>query len=145
MGRIRPLLDKLPNAGFEAAEEAERYLRGLVRRGPEIAKPELERYLLGSHPNRYDTVCWVFWMEQVPWDTAVLGPLLNEKRSIARRYPFGPGNEHPDLLMRVCDEAAETLSKNHPELKFDLSGTRADLDKQIAVMREQLKKINQKK
>ena len=40
--------------------------------------------------------------------------------------------------IRVCDEAAVTLSDNHLELKFTQAGEHADLDKQIAVIREQL-------
>jgi hypothetical protein len=46
-----------------------------------------------------------------------------------------PENRVP---IRVCDGAAETLSRNHPDLKFRMIGTEQELDQQIQVIREQL-------
>ena len=45
------------------------------------------------------------------------------------------GKNEPRRPIRVRDEAAVTLSKNHPELKFTMVGEHADLDKQIAAIR----------
>jgi hypothetical protein len=42
------------------------------------------------------------------------------------------------MPIRVCDEAAVTLSQSHPELTFTKAGEHADLDRQIAHIREQL-------
>jgi hypothetical protein len=74
----------------------------------------------------------------VPWDAAILGPLLDDRRETDDTYAANPGGSGPDLRIRICDEAATTLAHNHTDLKFRLAGEHADLDWQIAVMREQL-------
>jgi hypothetical protein len=43
--------------------------------------------------------------------------------------------------IRVCDFAAETLSGNYPELKFSKSGSYADIDREIDLMRQQIARI----
>ena len=48
------------------------------------------------------------------------------------------GQNKPRLPIRVCDEAAITLCLNYPDLKFHQAGKHADLDKQIAVIRQAL-------
>ena len=43
--------------------------------------------------------------------------------------------------MRVCDEAAETISLSRPELTFKMAGEHQDLDRQIATIRIRLEGV----
>jgi hypothetical protein len=43
--------------------------------------------------------------------------------------------------MRVCDEAAETISHLRKDLKFELIGDHQQLDRQIGVIRERLRRV----
>jgi hypothetical protein len=72
------------------------------------------------------------------WDADVLASLLDDKRSYGYTYAVVPDKNEPRREIRICDEAAVTLSQNHPELSFTLAGEHADLDRQIAAMRKRL-------
>ena len=69
------------------------------------------------------------------WDADQLGPLLADTRTWGWTYAVEPGKDEPRRPIRVCDEAAVTLSYNNPELKFIGAGEHADLDRQIAAIR----------
>jgi hypothetical protein len=77
---------------------------------------------------------------RVSWGKDLLHPILVDKRTWGWTYAVKPGKNEPRRPIRVCDEAAVTLSRNHAELKFIQSGEHADLDKQIAAIRAQLAK-----
>jgi hypothetical protein len=75
----------------------------------------------------------------VKWDLEVLGPILADTRTFGWNYAVHAGQNEPRLPIGVCDEAAVTLSHNHPEFKFEQVGEHADLVRQIAAIREQRK------
>jgi hypothetical protein len=70
----------------------------------------------------------------------VLTPLLEDTRDGTGSYAVEPGKAEPRLWTRICDEAASVLAHSHPELTFTLAGNQEHLDKQIAVIKEQLRK-----
>ena len=67
-----------------------------------------------------------------------LTPLLSDKRTWGYEYAVEKGKNEPRLPIRVCDEAAITLSAIYPKLKFLHLGTHAALDAQIATLRAAL-------
>jgi hypothetical protein len=136
--RLEPRVEKLPAEENGPYGDGYNLLKALAERTPDTAKAVFQKYLRDAGHQRHRTVCLVLAEVKVPWDAEVLGPLLDDKREGYRTYPTGPGKDAPQLHTRICDEAAFILARNHPELKFTLAGSHADLDKQIAVIREQL-------
>jgi hypothetical protein len=98
----------------------------------------VQKYLRGAGTERCLTACVVLREVAVAWEAEVRGPLLEDRREVRWTYPVDPKRKGPRLPGRVCDAAAETVARNHPELKFTLAGSHADLDRQIAAMGEQL-------
>jgi len=135
--RLAPLVAWLPAAETSMYGDGHFMLTALAERAPEAAKGVFQKYLKGAGHQRHQTVCLVLESVKVPWDVEVLGPLLTDTREGYRSYCEVPGKEEKWLRTRICDEAALILSANHPELKFTLAGTHADLDKQVSVIREQ--------
>jgi len=70
---------------------------------------------------------------------------LDDKRTFGWNYAVNPKENEPRLPIRVCDEAAETLSMNSKGLKFVMEGSHDNLDRQIAVMRQKISEINRQK
>lgn len=113
-------------------------LIALAERTPDTAKTVFQKYLKDDGHQRHRTVCLALRQVKVSWDAEVLGPPLEDTRDGYMTYAVEPGKDEKRVTTRICDEAAAILTANHPELKFTLAGTHADLDKQIAVIREQL-------
>lgn len=136
--RLEPIVAKLPAEESGPYGDGYHLLIALAELTPESAKAVFQKYLKDGGHQRHRTVCLVFREVKVPWDTEVLGPLLTDTRDGYMNFAVEPGKNDKLLSTRICDDAAVALSMNHPEMKFTLAGTHADLDKQIAVMREQL-------
>jgi hypothetical protein len=134
-GRLEPLVDQLPPADDAVGSLL---LRALAERTPDTAEAVFRKYLRTPHLERHRAACWALSGVTVPWDAAILGPLLDDKRETDDTYAANPGGSGPKLRIRICDEAATTLADNYTDLKFTLAGEHADLDRQIAVMRQQL-------
>ena len=113
-------------------------LVALGERTPKTAKAVFERYLRDASAQRCLTVCLVLRHLKADWDTEVLNQLLTDKRTWGWTYAVTEGKNEPRLPIRVCDEAAVTLSRNYPKLKFVQVGEHANLDKQIAAIRVHL-------
>jgi hypothetical protein len=136
--RLEPLIDKLPAEERGPYGDGYHLLIGLAERTPESAKAVFQTYLKDGSQQRHQTVCLAFQVVKVAWDVEVLGPLLTDTRKGYMNYRVEPENNKVLESTRLCDDAATALAMHHPELKFTLAGTHADLDKQIAVIREQL-------
>jgi len=136
--RLESQIDALPADEDGPYGDGYYLLVTLTEQTPYRAKPIFERYLRDASYKRCHIVCLVLRKMKVDWDRDVLGALLNDKRFGLGWYQLRPGNDGPSRLIRVCDEAAVTLSQNHAELKFIQAGEHTDLDKQIAIIREQL-------
>ncbi|AWM36925.1 hypothetical protein GobsT_52010 [Gemmata obscuriglobus] len=140
-GRLESFVKNLPAKESGPYGDGYHLLVELCERTPDTTKAVVQGYLRGAGVQRRLTVCLIFEKVKVPWGTEILAPLLDDNRDTDwGSYPVDPSENEPRLPIRICDAAADTLSHNHPELKFTLRGQHADLDKQIAVMREQLKR-----
>ena len=141
---IRKRLEKLVRAlpADEGGPYGDGYelLLALARRTPKTARPVFERYLCKASAQRCHTVCLVLRKMKSDWGATLLGPLLTDERTWGWDYAVKPGKDEPRRPIRVCDEAAVTLSQNHPELKFTRAGEHAALDEQIEAIRKQLAK-----
>jgi hypothetical protein len=143
--RLAELIRKLPGKEWEWGE-GYKLLIALGEQAPDAAKDTFQRYLKVDNLQRRRTVCRVLEKVKMPWDVELLAPLLEDKRESIGQYRVEdpkPGEfimDGPWLPVRICDAAADTLCRNHPELKFTHRGQHADLDKQIAAMQEQLKR-----
>ena len=67
-----------------------------------------------------------------------LSPALKDKHEFGWDYPLVPGQNEPRRPIRICDEAAETISLSRPDLPFKLEGEHENLDRQIAAMRARI-------
>jgi hypothetical protein len=137
-GRLEPLVAALPAREDGPYGDGYQMLVALAQRTPDTARPVFERYLRRAGAQRCHTACLVLRQVKVGWDADVLAPLLNDTRTWGWTYAVTPGQNEPRRPIRVCDEAAVTLSRHHPELKFTQAGEHADLDKQIVAIRERL-------
>ena len=133
--RLQGLVAALPVDEAAPYKKGYRLLVALGQRTPKMVKPIFERYLRDATPQRCHTACLVLEKVKVSCDVDLLSPLLSDARILAWTYAAKPGSRQP---MRVCDEAASTLSQNHPDLKFTMAGEYTDLDKQIEAMQKQL-------
>jgi hypothetical protein len=136
--RLEPLVAAQPAEERGPYGQGFRLLVALAQRTPDSARSVFERYLRDASAQRCHTVCLVLREVRVDWNAELLGPLLADTRTWGWTYAVEPSKNEPRQPIRVCDEAAVTLSQNHPELKFTQAGEHADLDRQIAAIREQL-------
>jgi hypothetical protein len=138
--RLERLLDTLP-----ASEErawGSRMLVALGKRAGRDAKPAFGRYLRGASFQRKLTMCEVLSQTNGEWAIEFLSPMLTDKRTIDRAwFSVFPDKLEPRLAIRLCDEAALTISLHNPELRFTMLGQYADLDRQIDAMRQQISRL----
>jgi hypothetical protein len=103
------------------------------------ARQLFERYLEGAGPMRRYSVCQALQCTKDDWSIDLLGHLLDDKRPVGGyTHPASKNDRENGVKIRVCDAAAETLSRRHPRLTFEMVGTDQELDRQIRVMRELL-------
>jgi hypothetical protein len=148
--RLVSVLDKLPESAGYANRGGYELLETLIKRVGKDARPALERYLRESSLQRSWTVFLVLGNTKSEWGKDLVIPMLTDKRE--GRFAYGPmryskvpNSLKLDRVTRLCDQAASTLSKLDPEIKFDLAGDREDLDRQIAVIEEQLGRLKKRK
>jgi hypothetical protein len=140
LARLDALLHELPETegpygdGYHVLVSLGRYVG-------EPAKPVFKRYLHTASTQRCMTMCRVLHEVCRGWDIQLLTPLLADRRlDYSESHPIDPSGNGPHLVSRVCDMAAETISANHPDLLFRMSGRYTALDQQIATMRERISK-----
>jgi hypothetical protein len=138
--RIGAFLQKLPQQHRGLDAEGQQLLTAAGERLGGGAKPFIRSYLKSGDPWRRFTVCEVLRITNQESSIELLAPFLEDKRRLEPRS-HQASERNSDLrqvITRVCDAAAETLSLNHPELKFKMIGTERELDEQIRILREQL-------
>jgi hypothetical protein len=88
-------------------------------------------------------------IEGTEWAVGLLAPFLDDQRATDVKYGPPPlaqsggfDGAPPDtrLTMRLCDYVAASISQRRPDLPFVAEGTYADLDRQIAKIKELLAK-----
>jgi hypothetical protein len=137
-GRLEPLVATLPADEGGPYGQGFHLLVALGQRTPKTARAVFEHYLRDASAQRCHTVCLVLREVKPGWDADLLSPLLADTRTWGWTYAVEAGKNEPRRPIRVCDEAAVTLSRTHPELRFIQAGEQADLDKQITAIRVEL-------
>jgi hypothetical protein len=141
--RLEQFLSETPNTESPNPEEGpfgEGY-ELLVALGKHFgleAKPAFDRYMVNASLQRRRSMCRVLTEVHGNWSIDLLGPLLDDTRSVAAWYAVIPDQDEHRLPIRICDEAAETISKNFPKLAFKMAGQHKDLDGQIQKMHSQI-------
>jgi hypothetical protein len=103
------------------------------------ARPVFEHYMQNASLQRRRSMCKVLAEVRGDWSVDLLGPLLEDSRlADGWDYSVIPGQNEPRLPIRICDEAAETITQNFPKLKFKMAGQHSDLNRQIQKMQEQI-------
>ncbi|QEL16693.1 hypothetical protein [Limnoglobus roseus] len=115
-------------------------LIALGRYTPKTARAVYEEYVRDAAAWRCISLCLVLRTVKPAWDRDLLVPMLQDTRALHEwKYQVSPARSERREYARVCDEAALTLSRNHPEFAFTLEGGHDELDRQIAAIREKLK------
>jgi len=141
--RIETFLDQVPKEEGGAYGDGYNLLVALDRRVPKSAKVAFQLYLRDARAQRCHTVCEVLKETKPAWAIELLRPLLRDKRPVGGySHPVSNADSNASLPIRVCDAAAETLSKNESKLKFSIVGTNEDLDRQIQVIQQELEQTN---
>jgi hypothetical protein len=144
--RLSAFLDHVPPYTGRSIGDEDDLLYACLQWGTKgDVKAVFERYLVGARVEHCHNVCSAFRAVRRPWDLDVLAPLLNDRRPAGWDYPVDPKRSKARLPVRVCDDAAETLTMNHPDLPFKMAGTHADLDRQIEAIRARIGKLSRSK
>jgi hypothetical protein len=137
--RIGAFLEKVPKDAGGAYGDGYNLLVAAEQRLHAAAKPFFVRYLKGAGPMRCYTVCQALLAAKEDWSAELLGPLLDDRRPVGvYGHPASKDERENRVDIRVCDAAAETLSRRHPDLRFEMIGTDHELDRQIQAIGEQL-------
>ena len=136
--RLETQLNALPAEDPGPYGDGNKLLTALLDKTPATAKAMFDRYLQHPSAGRCHTVCLVLRGQKMIWDVDLLLPMLADKRTFGWDYPVVAGQNEPRLPIRLCDEAAVTLSQNHAMLKFAQVGDYKELDRQIVAMRKTL-------
>lgn len=138
--RLNEMIDQLP------ADESGPFGQGynlLVSLGGKLdlesSKATFVRYLQNASLQRWRTMAQVLRKTRSDWAVELLLPALADKRDFGWTYALTPGQNEPRRTIRVCDEAAETISLNRPDLPFKMAGEHEELDRQIAAILARVK------
>ena len=138
--RIAKMIDDLPETEGGPYGDGYNLLLTLGRCGGEEAKSTFEKYLENRTKQRCWTICCVLREVRGEWAIDLLAPLLKDRR--ATGFGIHPVNssspDAPTAAIRVCDAAAETISRANETLPFSMIGTRPELDRQIKLIRERI-------
>jgi hypothetical protein len=140
--RLNEMIDQLP------ADEPGPYGQGyhlLVALGEKLdlesSKTTFIRYLQNASLQRWRTMAHVLRKTRSNWAAELLSPALTDKREFGWTYGLVLGQNEPRRAMRVCDEAAATISLSNPDLPFTMAGEHEDLDRQIATIRARIEGV----
>jgi hypothetical protein len=137
--RLAAFLDRVPKDEGGAYGDGYNLLSAILRRVPREAKPLFVRYLRPGTALRRYSVCQLLLGLHADWSVELLVPFLDDKRPVGGyAHPASADATENSVLIRVCDAAAETLSRTRPGLTFTMVGTARELDRQVDVIRKQL-------
>jgi len=137
--RLETLISRLPKEENQTFTEGYTLLLTLGQYFGAEVRPAFESYMRKAGFQRRRDMCHVLSEAKGEWSVDLLASVLEDTRpSEGWSYSVVPNQDEPRLPIRLCDEAAETISKNFPRLSFKMEGTHSDLDRQIQKMREQI-------
>jgi hypothetical protein len=139
--RLKFFLNALPPTGDGANWDGKKILSAAWQRLGGDSTPLVEPYLKGGDPDRSYGVTLLVRETGDPFLVPVLLRMLSDRRAVHDlTYEIDESANSERAPMLVCDAAASSLAAVTPGVKFSFQGRQADLDKQIAVMRETLSK-----
>ncbi len=138
--RFNAAIDALPVDDGGPFGDGFNLLVAFGKRGGDDDKVVFKRYLDARTVPRCRTTCHALRDVHGEWASELLGPLLDDTRlAEGWNYATRRGSNEPRLPIRICDEAAKTIAMHDPDLSFEMVGTHANLDRQIAVIRAHLR------
>jgi hypothetical protein len=136
--RLEALLKKQPEDVSENGN-CYRLLWAIGECGGTKAKADFIGYLRIPSINRRQTMADVLSETRPEWAVELLSPLLTDRRKTDRQRLIYTQEGGQMLSIRVCDEVATTLATVRKDLSFKQEGTYENLDRQIGIMKRQLK------
>src|SRR5262249_18993063 len=137
--RLQSFLQELPASEDHWNGYGHDLLIELSKRMGKDVKPTFQRYLQDASLQRRWTMCMVLDETQGQWAIEFLAPMLIDKRTGYGGIFFThPRQYDRSNRVRLCDMAASTISKHNPDLAFELVGEYENVDRQIAMMRDQI-------
>jgi hypothetical protein len=140
--KLKVLVKALPAA--EEAWDADGYLllKAIGERFPDKSAAVFREYARNGSAQRRLTLCRVLrerWAARLAIE--LLTPLLSDKAQAGNEtYRASPNSYEPQLPVRICDEAAQTLAAHRQDIHFKLEGSHKDLDDQLERIRQALGK-----
>jgi hypothetical protein len=139
--RLESFLRRLPETERGPYGDGYHLLVALGKHFAAEVRPAFEQYLVTPGVQRRRSMSHALREIQCEWTIDLLVPLLEDKRPAEGwTYSVIPETNEPRLPIRVCDEAAETISLHHSDLPFRLGGTHSDLDRQIKAIQERIRR-----
>src|SRR5205807_1686043 len=120
---------KLPKSEESAWGDGYWLLVALGQWAGKDARPAFLRYMRDASLQRKWTMCQVLRETNAEWAIELLSPLLTLTDKLAedrRGFPVFPNKAEPHLAIRLCDDAARTISLHNPDLRFTMVGQYAD-------------------
>ncbi len=148
--RIEELLKGLPDSEYGPMLDGYALLTVAIKLKGYKARPLLQDYLRVCTMQRFWTACLVVRDTKSSWAKDILLSMLSEKTEgrlpyAAMRYSKDRDSLALESIYRVCDLAALVLSQIDNEIRFELIGSRDNLDRQIDIIITQFSKRIQKK
>lgn len=138
--RISQMIDDLADEGGGPFGDGYNVLIALGKYGGVEARPIFQKYLDVRSVVHCRAICHSLRKVRTEWAAELLKPLLADQRQAdGWTYAVNPNQNDPRLPIRICDEAAETITLADKRLHFNMRGTHADLDRQIKILQEVLR------
>jgi hypothetical protein len=141
--RMTELLAAMPTDNGEPYSDACYLLIALGDRFPDKAEGVFRSFLKPGTVACRRTVICALKDTCGPLAIKLLAPLLDDKRDTGDTYPAMTISfiYESRLSIRVCDEAADAIAMNSKTLKFKMTGSHQNLDRQIDIMRREIAKM----
>lgn len=137
--RLSEMIDQLPADEHGPFGQGYNLLVALGEKFGSKAKPAYARYLKDASLQRWRSMARILRKTRRELAVELLAPALMDKREVGWTYALVPGKNEPRRPIRVCDEAAETISQSRPDLNFKMEGEHEELDRQITAMAARIK------
>ena len=138
--RLKQVIDELPADEHGPYGIGYNSLVALGNRFGDAARPVFQDYLRNASLQRWRSMAMVLRKTRAQWAAELLRPALTDKREFGWSYPVVPGHNEPRRPIRVCDEAAETISLSRTNFHFQMAGEHENLDRQIATMQRDIER-----
>ena len=138
--RLARMIADLPAAEGGPFGDGYNLLVALGRYGGPETKSVFQKYLDVRTVQHCRSTCHASREVRQEWAAELLAPLLDDRREAdGWTYALNPEDDEPRLPIRVCDEAAETITGANKDLRFEWRGTHANLDRQIKFIQDALR------